>query len=109
MIQTSGPKQPIPDSQLNFIFVGDEHPHPLHIETDINSRGASYILENQLIKKDTCLVLEFLCEDKGHQEIVDGFLLGVEGFQKKLQEVLYGKNLLRGYPECKNISFFALI
>jgi hypothetical protein len=70
-------------------------------------------LNNGLIKEDTCLVLEFLCEDKGHQKIVDDYLNSKDGNndaeRTALQNILYGQESRRGKEDCKSTSFFALI
>lgn len=57
-----------------FVFVGDEHPALFPERSDLESRGANFILSNNFIQNNTYLVLEFLCSDKGHSEIINQFL-----------------------------------
>ena len=93
-----------------IFLVGDDHPDPIS-NSDMHSRGVNFILSSSLLKKDMILILEFLCRDKGHQQIIDNYFLPNSSLdsQKSLENMLYGKNSLRGFVNCKNISFFALL
>lgn len=94
---------------FKFIFVGDEH--PLTDGCDLTSRGSNFILSQDMLKKNTVLILEFLCSDIGNQLEIADFLSPNSSWnsEKKLKRSLNGKNLMRGFKDCKNISFYALI
>jgi len=84
-----------------FTFVGDEHPKS--DSRDLPSRGANYIISNDLLQLKTGLFLEFLCADKGHQKVIDDFILpnsqeyslwekSVEGAQRMQEHELFRFN-----------------
>jgi len=102
-------------SQLNsvpihFDFVGDEHPN-LRANSDVGSRGANYIISQNLLSMDTYLILEFFCHDKGHQETINQFLQPGSSLEAEnsVRNILGQSNLLRGYKGCQNLSFLALL